>query len=173
MKTSFLNNELWILTIGGAFQRANIYERNVKEKIKNEFKESLRAKVVELAAKYKESIGDEQHVNNIQTIIQSCTHRILQGGQLRFGIAQKLFNLYLKYEWCRGNILMPPHCPIDRIVLSELNKYPIDNWTQLNDSEKYLNLINELRSKAQGRSLAEWELEIFNRRANKMIQQSK
>ena len=31
MKGQFLNNELWTLTVGAAFQRASLYKNNVAE----------------------------------------------------------------------------------------------------------------------------------------------
>lgn len=37
----FINKEIWILTFGGAFQRANIYAENVNEKQKMELRDAL------------------------------------------------------------------------------------------------------------------------------------
>lgn len=44
MKSIFINSEIWSLTIGGAFQRANVYKPNVLEKDKKDFKFMFKAK---------------------------------------------------------------------------------------------------------------------------------
>lgn len=171
MKKNFLDNEMWILTIGGAFQRANIYVKGTKvDKDRENFRSSLKSKVLELANRYVNKINEQDHLDNIEELILSCRNDILNGGQLGFGPAQKLLNLYLKYEWCRGIIAEPPHCPVDRIVLSKLKQNPTPNWTMIKTPDEYMELVQALKGEAKkhGKSLAEWELEIFNRRSEQI-----
>jgi len=168
MKNKFLDNELWILSIAGAFQRAKIYAEHSPEKQRIAFRKRLRDKVLEIYEQYRSPVSEEQHVDNIIDLIECTKDEILIGGQLKFGSAQKLLNLFLKYEWCRGQILEPPHCPVDRIVLSEVDKYKTESWTKMVGPDDYMRLVDSLRKKAvaESMSLANWELEVFNRRNN-------
>lgn len=81
---------------------------------------------------------------------------------LRHGIAQKAFNLYLKYLWRLGIIVVPPpHCPIDRVVLTAAG---IDgSWTKSDDEGQYMEWIEVLKRKAEAESLclAGWENEVW------------
>jgi len=45
-KDIFLNNEVWVLTFGVAFQRANVYKPNVENAKKKLFKYELRVFIV-------------------------------------------------------------------------------------------------------------------------------
>ncbi|MBU2940168.1 hypothetical protein KO494_11535 [Lacinutrix sp. C3R15] len=45
MKNKFINSEIWSLTIGGAFQRANVYKPDVLEKDKKDFKFMLKTNI--------------------------------------------------------------------------------------------------------------------------------
>ena len=169
MKNKFIDNEIWILTFGGAFQRSGIYISGTKDGKKIEFRNQLRIKIEELVQQYKSNVDEIKHINNINELIDASVNEALKDGKLRFGIAQKLFNLYLKYEWCRGKIEEPPHCPVDRIVLSELNRNNPESWTKIIDDKQYLKLIADLKFKASlyNESLAIWELNVFNRRDKK------
>lgn len=166
MKQRFLDDELWILSVTGAFQRAKIYLESANEKAKAAFRLKLRDKIIELSKKYMIGVSDLQHISNINKLINDCPDEILVDGRLKFGPAQKLLNLFLKYEWCRELLPEPPHCPVDRIVLSELDKYNPVSWTKLSGADDYLNLIQQLKTLAttQNLSLPEWELQVFNRR---------
>ena len=42
MKDKYLNNEIWVLTFGGAFQRVSIYPEKFPKEARNEFKIALR-----------------------------------------------------------------------------------------------------------------------------------
>jgi hypothetical protein len=80
----------------------------------------------------------------------------LIGGRLRFGTSQKAFNLYLKYLWAMGEAEMPPHCPIDSVVL---NRVGIDAcWTKSDSCEEYMDWINEIRKHL---TLAKWEDKVW------------
>lgn len=166
---TFINTEVWILTFGGAFQRANIYADKVSEKQRRDFREALILKVEKnLLPQYKSEVSEEKHIQNILEIVAySHEHTpILKPGQLYFGVAQKLLNLYLKYQWCLGNIAQPPHFPVDRIIQQKLKFKPIINWTSMKSEEEYKSIIECARKDAEekGISLAEWELEEFARR---------
>lgn len=59
-------------------------------------------------------------------------------------------NLYLKYQWCLGNIHEPPHFPIDRIIQKKLKPKPIINWTEMNTAEAYMEIIRAVSDKLVG-----------------------
>lgn len=180
---SFIQNEIWMLTFGGAFQRANIYKKTASEVQKGYFKTLTRGFIENvLLESYKiGKISDEQHVENIKNISEYSSNfsEIFQGGKINFGISQKLLNLYLKYMWSLGNIEEPPHFPIDRIIQGKLightrqlgiKPIALKPWTQFNDEKHYLEVINSARdliinSESFARhSLAELELLLFDRR---------
>jgi hypothetical protein len=57
-----------------------------------------------------------------------------------------------------GVAAMPPHCPIDRVVLERLG---IDAcWTKSDSRDEYMEWINEIRKRVQ---VAEWENEVWLR----------
>jgi len=133
-----------------------------------------------LLDRYKDGkVNDENHIHNINAII-ACSadfSELFQKGKINFGIAQKMLNLYLKYQWSLGNIPAPPHFPVDRIIQEKLNKearqaginaISIEPWTQYPDEKHYLAVIALARQVISNSytkyCLAELELELFNRR---------
>jgi hypothetical protein len=59
----------------------------------------------ELLPKYGETLSEEQHFQNIEQLIQHaniCGAVVLGGAVYKYGVAQKLLNLALKYHWCLG-----------------------------------------------------------------------
>jgi hypothetical protein len=183
MKNQFLNNEIWTLTIGGAFQRANVYKATVSDIDKRDFKSDTRKYIEEnLLPQYSKSgISDEVHIKNIKELSSYTIEfsDLLQNDKLNFGVCQKMLNLYLKYQWCLGTIAPPPHFPVDRIIQEKLNNRAkklgiksckVEAWTQFKDETKYLEIIQfakNVRSahkefKAKG--LPEMELILFERR---------
>lgn len=182
MKTTFLNNEIWILTFGGGFQRANIYKNNkVKTKDRKEFREALRNHIENLVDdQYQDEIDEEKHIRNILSIVKFSQNNSFGEAPIaiNFGVAQKLLNLYLKYSWCSGKLKTDPvHFPVDRLIQGKLNKEAMElnipprelkAWTQFDDEEDYKEVI-EFAKKVRAQkypnlSLAEMELEIFTRR---------
>ncbi|PKR79546.1 hypothetical protein CW751_14445 [Brumimicrobium salinarum] len=167
---NFINTEIWILTFGGAFQRASIYAKEINETKRKNFRDALIQFVeVNLLPKYSKTVHEEEHIENINSIItfsENYKEDILNGSKIRFGVAQKLLNLYLKYQWCLGNIQMPPHFPVDRIIQVKLKCKPIIPWTTMENDSDYRTIIERARGVAdeKGVSLAEWELEEFSRR---------
>jgi hypothetical protein len=183
MKATFLNNEIWILTFGGGFQRANIYKEKIPEPVRKEFRKALREKIEALVAKsYHSKVSEEKHVKNIQSIVDFSKEKNIEGYTIaiNFGVAQKLLNLYLKYLWCSDKLdTTPVHFPVDRLVQEILNKEAKDAgvqkrklkaWTQFEDEKDYLEVIRfaeklqEKSKRFQNVPLAEMELEMFNRR---------
>ena len=169
LKKEFLIKELWVLTFGAAFQRANVYKPKSIELECTYFKNMLKGYIENvILPQYKKEVSEERHIENIKAII-SCSQdfaSVLNGGQINFGISQKLLNLLLKYLWCLGEIDTPPHFPVDRIIQQKsIRNRPIISWTQIQDVETYLSIINQAREKAvaQNKSLAQWELENYSR----------
>lgn len=119
----FLDGEFLTLTINGALQRSSTYATESdhdRETVRRKLKSNLR----EIAKSYSAAVGEEQHIRNIQELASRLNRdcaRFLNGGCLRFGIAQKALNLYLKYLWCPGRIPLPPHCPFDDRVINGVN----------------------------------------------------
>lgn len=184
MKEKFLNDELWILTFGGGFQRANIYKgKNITTKVRKEFREALRDHIEKLVEEqYHQTVTEEKHLQNIQSIVDFSRNTKFEEApiEINFGVAQKLLNLYLKYSWCSGRInTIPVHFPVDRLIQEKLNKEAkelnvptrkLKAWTQFENKEDYKNVIEfakEIKANKYSdadKPLAEMELEIFNRR---------
>ena len=76
-----------------------------------------------------------------------------------------------KYYWCAGYIKEPPHLPIDRINLKKAGIKGKDmvNWTEIEEPQVYINLINKIKEKTSGQSLAQWEVDNWNRRSYKSV----
>ena len=111
-------------------------------------------------------VPDEAHCEYIESLSNRATreHSVcLRKGKLRFGVAQKLVNLYLKYLWVADLVEEPPHCPIDGIVrdLAGLDY----NWITDDSRCQYERVIAALKRRAHPKSLAVWELQEFRRRA--------
>ena len=101
MKEEFLNNEIWILTFGASFQRAYAYTKGASEDVKQDFKMNTSAFIEKMLPDYKNgNVSDERHINNIKKVSDNSKQysEIFKGGQINFGIAQKMLNLYLKYQ---------------------------------------------------------------------------
>jgi hypothetical protein len=171
MKNLFIENELYYLSLSGAFQRNNVYSKEIillEDNEKKRFKQSLKESVIEIAKQYNEEVDDDAHISSILKLIQINQSSILRNnGKLNFGTAQKLLNLYLKYLWCTERLsYAPPHCPIDSIILNKSLSFRNDRWTNLDCPQTYMQYVIELREIATKNkmSLAEWELMVFNRR---------
>ena len=179
-KKEFIKSEIWILTIAGAFQRANVYNTAFNERDKQQyglvekeklaFRTALFKYVNPISGKYKVPVSDDVHIKNIEGV-QAYSKEyagILTNGQLNFGVAQKLLNLYLKYLWCLEELpVPPPHFPVDRIIQKAIAWKEHSPWTQMEDEKKYLQIINHARERAAREgfeSIAELELEFFARR---------
>lgn len=174
LKNDFIDNEIWILTFGGAFQRADIYKKDQspnieQEKIRAQFREKIKQYIKqEIAHQYKNIVDENQHIKNIINFTKwsESFSAILNNGSLKIGVSQKLINLYLKYLWSLDLIETPPHCPFDRIIISKLGYDNPPNWTQLTDISQYKEFVKRAKKEAdkENLSIAEWELNVFKRR---------
>lgn len=172
-KLDYLIRELWILAWGASVQRAHLYKEGIGHNSREvgDFRkcviEYLSSKVL---PQYNRLLDEPQHYRNIDGLIDFATRvgkTVLDKEGYKYGVAQKLLNLALKYHWCLGLSEEPPHCPVDRIVISKTKYKGKINWTQITQRAKYEEVIEEVRrlAKAKGLSMAEWELkEGYNRR---------
>ncbi len=164
-KQNFLIEEIWLLTFGGAFQHSGIYQQNTSEKKRIYFRKMLRGYIEQIVLKkYKQPVSDEEHIENIIGISNyTASFKEVLKAPINIGISQKLLNLALKYYWCLDLLPEPPHCPVDRIIQEKIYKQPLVNWTQLDDINIYMQIINDARelTKKEKLSLAQWELENF------------
>ena len=169
-KQAYLVKELWILAWNASVQRAHLYRKGIEPGSENT--RLFRQKVVSYLAsqvipKYSENeIGEEQHYKNIDELIDyanSVGERVLGQGRYKYGVAQKLLNLALKYYWCLGEITEPPHCPVDRIVI-EMTRHKGKNWTNIIQRSEYQTIVEDIKRLAGTQSIAMWELSIYSRR---------
>lgn len=164
-KEYFLKTQFWASTLMASFARANVYESKfvITDDQKKVFKNDLFKCVNDLVdTKYLHHKIDEiEHINNIrllQEYVKEPHSSILPDDGLKFGVAQKILNLYLKYLWCADMIKeAPPHFPLDRMVQGSNIRV---NWT-CNEctAEKYNNVVNDLCPDGEK---AEWELKTYN-----------
>lgn len=172
-KTKYLVRELWILAWNASVQHAAIYTngawRNERERI-DKFKHRIIDNVKEnILPQYRVIVGEQKHCENIRDLINYANKidpDLLGEKGYKYGVAQKVLNLALKYYWCLGQIKEPPHCPIDKIVIDKTPFKGNINWTQILTERKYLQVITAIRSLAEqeNRSIAQWELHNYERR---------
>lgn len=168
----FIYKEVTILAWGASVQRAKLYNPQIAldERKTDEFRTSVITFIeTNLLPKYKTTCSEKDHVENIQRLVAFGTS---EGGNLlgpdgyKFGVAQKLLNLLLKYLWCLGHLEEPPHCPVDRIVLAKTTLRNRLNWTEITTATQYNQAINAIRvvATAAKLSLPQWELQFYSRR---------
>lgn len=173
-KISFVINELWILAWAASVQRAKLYGKKTdscqSSGVANRFRDNVIKFLTEkIIPQYVDGCMEEQHYENIEALIAHATKvdpGILGKEGYKYGVAQKLLNLALKYYWCLGLIKEPPHCPIDRIIISKTKYKGRINWTQILRRSEYDDVIKEVRALAneKGLSISQWELTNYNRR---------
>ncbi len=170
MKEAYLNNEIWTLTFGAAFQRANVYKKSAidddeKQKFKQDTRSFIETKLMPLYKKGK--VDENTHLKSIIKLsdFTKSHSKILSGGKLNIGVSQKLLNLYLKYLWCLDKIQTPPHFPVDRRIQEILGFSDIISWTKITKIEDYTKIINQTKKHlGKYKSLAELELHVYERR---------
>ncbi|OJJ23598.1 hypothetical protein BKI52_04345 [marine bacterium AO1-C] len=173
----FMHEECWILSFAGGFQRAKVYQGEVSEAKRAQFREDLRTYVEkDILPAYQQKVSEEQHLKNIESVAAYAIQNfasILNNEKLNIGIAQKLLNPQLKYLWCRGKVITPPHFPVDRIIQEKLKMNPIINWTSMQTLAEYSQVIEHAKRVAAKMpdccidgevSLALWELISFQRK---------
>lgn len=163
----FIKNELWLLSFTGAFQRNNIYVKNITEPQRKSFREGLRSYIEDVIhPAYKKQVGDKPHGANIIAIIDYSRgfSKLLSNGELNVGTVQKILNLSLKYYWCLGWLPEPPHFPIDSRIQKCLPFKKRRPWTSIKTIDEYQTIINCARDLLlKGETLAIWELHNFKR----------
>lgn len=169
---TFIYREVNILAWGASVQRAKLYNPAIPfaERESVTFRTAVLNFIqTKLLSKYRTKCSESDHVISIQNLVIFGT---TAGGNLlgpdgyKFGVAQKLLNQLLKYLWCLGHVAEPPHCPVDRIVLSKTTLRNKLNWTEIKTAAKYNEAISAIRVVARdaGLSLPEWELQFYSRR---------
>ena len=145
-------------------QRQNkVYSRDEVGNERDGFRSELRKLVSVAARRYTQPVSDADHQAAIRGISETLSAEfssILKDRRLRYGTAQKAFNLYLKFLWRLGRIAIPPHCPVDGIVLKAGDIK--GKWTHSDSEAEYTDWIKILRQKANPRSLAEWEYQLWS-----------
>jgi hypothetical protein len=166
-KQVFIKNELFGMSWNASVQHNKVYADDVNEKTKIDFQYFIQNYIENsIMPMYINNINENTHNNNILHIIQNVEKafpNIVYSGKYKVGTVQKLLDLLLKYYWCLGLIAKPPHCPIDRIILTEAKIKDI-NWTEIQTIDQYKSIINKLRIEAKGNELSDWELEVWKRR---------
>jgi hypothetical protein len=169
-KQDYLVRELWILAWSASVQRARLYRpgRDLNSRETQHFQDKLFGFLSrEVIPKYRDRVEEEQHYEQIDDLIACANNagkQVLGDRGYKYGIAQKLLNLFLKYHWCLGTVAEPPHCPVDRIVIENTTYKGKVNWTDLVGRSQYQMIIEDIRRQAKPQSIATWELSIFNRR---------
>jgi hypothetical protein len=166
-RQQFVLSNIAYLTRLASFQRAGIYSESASWADRRAVGDSLCDELVRLAGAYRERPwGDEEHVATIVGLAGAMSEwhgAALANGRFRIGIAQKALNLYLKYWWCFGLMdTPPPHCPFDRTVIQRLPGCSDIVWTKFDSKDEYRRLVDAARVAAGERSIAEWELVVFN-----------
>lgn len=161
----FILDELWILAWGASVQRAKVFVDG--EKDTKVFRATIKRFVRDnLLDHYKSGCDEGQHYRNIGDLVAFASRtspELLRDGSYRYGAAQKVLNLLLKYYWCLGHIPEPPHCPVDRIVIQHTHLRGKVNWTDIRTEGKYREVIEAIRQVAGHKSLARWELDAYER----------
>lgn len=166
MKKRFLRKIALSNTHISSVGRARVYTKDVADSDREAFQKRFRDKLAELEQAYAHRVSEDEHIQNIQAFADQLSRefpQVLANERIRTGVAQKAVNLYLKFLWCLGLIPEPPHCPIDRIVLTEVGDS--SNWTEFDGVDSYREKINRIKALAGEKSLSEWELNLWNREA--------
>jgi len=167
----FLRRELQLLSLGAALStRAKqypVYDRSKSYYQRASAQAAVRQQLVMVERVYGRTVKEIEHIKLIERVAKSlsATHGAdFHGSRFRFGVAQKLVNVHLKYLWSAGLIPEPPHCPIDGII-RDAAKLAYD-WVSSDSIDDYRLAIAQLRAMAakSGVSLAAWELSKFGRR---------
>lgn len=163
----FLKDEIWMLTIGGAFQRNKVYIDGISEKQREVFRKELRSYFEkEILPAYDKSMEHDAHCAMIEKIVtDSKRHEsLLVKGSLSVGTAQKFLNLALKYYWCLGWLPEPPHFPVDSRIQQCIPVKHRKSWTAINSLVEYQAIVDCAKEQLkEGESLASWELDNFRR----------
>ena len=166
-KSKFLRNEFWILSWNASVQRAVKYAKDRTEKDRRSFRDYVIEHCNrEIIPRYDKGQTEPEHIANIvelRDVALAYRDKGLLISPYNIGVAQKLLNLQLKYLWCAGLVGIPPHCPVDRIILSHTGLRNRVNWTHITTVSEYEQAIEAIKEKAGGKPIAEWELTTYDR----------
>lgn len=164
-KQKFISNVIFSSTLAATVQRSSVYRKDAPEQCRQKFREGLEQELKNLLEQYNNPVSPAIHCENIEILAKniSAKHRdVLTDESFRIGLAQKALNLYLKFYWCLGRIPMPPHCPIDAIVLKNVPDCENVRWTKITQIADYKEVIRKAILKAGELPLSEWEMHIYN-----------
>jgi len=163
-KKFFIENEILNFTMVSSLTRGcPVYKSGIDDREREKFRCYLKEKLQKMFPEYRGKVTGERHIVNIRRFkegVDALWGFILSGGQLRFGRAQKLVNVYLKYKWTLGDTdFAPPHCPFDSTVILDLGGRC--NWTEMGE-EDYRRLVEIAAQKWGKENLSARELNLFN-----------
>lgn len=174
-KGFFLGNKERILPVEKIYsysreatvQRGYVYRKDVSEEDKSAFwKEYAKFMDGVISIYSNHTPREDDHLGVIESFIDLASTQyphVLTDRVLRFGSAQKLINLTLKFYWATDIIQEPPHVPIDSYIANNVGNYDY-KWTKNESRDDYLKVIERCRcvSRTYGLSLAQWELLYWN-----------
>jgi hypothetical protein len=167
-KCEFLHHQIWINCWNASVQHIKTFRDGINQNRKIDLKAAWEELTRdEVRKSYCTGKPDEQsHLELIETVrdeIIKTGEAVLHTQTFSYASAQKLVNLYLKYQWCLGNIGEPLHCPLDRFVIQNTSLKNL-NWTDIQNRNEYIEIINAVRFAADGagKSIPAWELSIWS-----------
>jgi hypothetical protein len=164
-KERFLIDAFLGMSSRDALGRSKTYSKSVSENDKKRFQNALRETLKMIWKVYVSPVNEEEHLSNIKKLsddLSSGFYHCLRSGRFRIGIAQKALNIFLKYLWCAKRIPEPPHCPFDSIIIGFLPECSDLKWTSIDNMDAYKRLVKVAKKVAKGKSLPEWELEVWS-----------
>lgn len=145
---NFIISEFWILSWGASVQRAKLLEKGVSEARRKRFRHQIIAFAArKLLPHCSAQVSDSKHCRRIAALSEygtSIGEGVLGSSGYKIGVAQKLLNLQLKYMWCLGLSAVPPHCPVDRVMIQKTRLQNKVAWTQIETVSQYLDVIASL-----------------------------
>lgn len=169
-KKKFIEQEFMDSTIKAGLSTrvgGRVYKTGAEAKDREDFGKYLRKMLRDFYEKhYKDKqVEEEEHIENLRRFADVLSEKsdILEDGKIRFGVAQKLLNLYLKYLWSADIMKYePPHCPVDSIISNKVEGHY--TWTASDSEEKYREIVKLIKQKAEakGWTIAVWELFTYS-----------
>ena len=155
--------------------RNKVYADSASEQNRADLRCRVKKELKSYGEEYRSIVSENKHRKNIIALANtiSCKHKIyLRNGRLRIGTAQKALNLYLKYLWCLDKAVVPPHFPIDSIMIrkisQEFEEFKNIPWTKIDCIGLYDLLIEKSKVVSKKEILAVWELKEYQEERKKM-----
>jgi len=155
--------------VNASIQRAKVYSENALQVQKKEFREDLKNWLMELGLRYfYQDYNEERYCNEIlclkNYLIQNHAPTLCDGN-IKIGVCQKAITLYLKYFWLLGDDSKKPlFTTIDRGIMRDANVTNPPNWTELDEIEEYIRIVNQIEAYAINHGFesgAHWEAETW------------